>query len=76
MEKRVKMDFRLNSKGTSPYEYALPKDYVVELIRTNLGSTIVLNVHPSTDGVGERFKNWYICFDVAKSGFKEDEEDI
>lgn len=41
------------------------------LIRTNPASIVVLGVYPLKDGVGERFKHLYICFNAVKRGFKE-----
>lgn len=69
MTKQTKRKFRENSKGNNEFEYSLLKDYVSELNRTNPGSTVVLDTNPSEDGMTERFKRLYVCFEACKRGY-------
>lgn len=71
MAKKVKRLFGTQLKCTSLYEYALLKDIVVELSKSNPCRTMILSIYPTVHGVTHRFKRLYICFDAYKMGFKK-----
>lgn len=56
MAKKVKNVFRSNSKGTSPSEFGLLKNYVAELKKSNPSSTVDLVTYDSKDGKTEMFR--------------------
>lgn len=56
LAKRVKREFRSKGQGTLQYEYSLVKDYILELVNTNPGTTSMVEVYPSEEnGTSERF---------------------
>jgi hypothetical protein len=48
-------------------EYGMVFDYQLELLKSNLGSTIVVKL--GTDEVRPTFLRFYVCFDACKKGF-------
>jgi hypothetical protein len=58
--------------GDYTTQYELLRDYVDEILRTNPGSTVKIEVEPSTDPGSQKrkFKRIYICLGSLKQGFR------
>ncbi|KAJ9567651.1 hypothetical protein OSB04_003617 [Centaurea solstitialis] len=65
-------------RGSYAEQYNHLRDYALELQRTNLGTTVKLDVEVSTDLSSEtrKFKRLYLCFDALKNGFKAGKRDF
>ena len=50
-------------------EYTKVFDYQLELLRSNLGSTVAITLDP-TNLQKNIFQQYYVCFDAMKKGFK------
>ncbi|KAI3809479.1 hypothetical protein L1987_25455 [Smallanthus sonchifolius] len=59
-------------------QYGILRDYVCELWNTNPGTTVKIEVEPSTDPSSNtrRFKRIYVCLGSLKQGFKKIGRDL
>ncbi|KAJ9535292.1 hypothetical protein OSB04_un001609 [Centaurea solstitialis] len=59
-------------QGTYTAQYPLLRDYVLELKKTNPGTTVKLEVEPQplSDSTDRQFKRIYVCLGPLKKGFK------
>ncbi|KAJ9546885.1 hypothetical protein OSB04_019428 [Centaurea solstitialis] len=59
-------------QGTYTAKYPLLRDYVLELKKTNPGTTVKLEVEPQplSDSTDRQFKRIYVCLGPLKKGFK------
>ncbi|XP_021985267.1 uncharacterized protein LOC110881256 [Helianthus annuus] len=65
-------------QGDYTAQYLLLRDYAQELLRTNPGSTVKLEVEsePNSNSETRQFKRIYICFGGVKQGFKQGGREI
>ena len=71
MCKKAKEIVRNELDGNISQEYGMLRDYGMELLTKNPGSTIVIDVEPSQDLTYSIFRRMYFCFDACKRGFLE-----
>ncbi|KAK9071946.1 hypothetical protein SSX86_008377 [Deinandra increscens subsp. villosa] len=58
--------------GDYNLQYGMLRDYVEELVKSNPGTTVKIEVEPSTDPTSNtrKFKRIYVCLGSLKKGFK------
>ncbi|KAK8521576.1 hypothetical protein V6N12_031470 [Hibiscus sabdariffa] len=67
---RARLNVLREKRGSYFEEYATLWGYVAELLHSNPGSTISIQVHRDSDNK-TIFHRMYICFDALKKGWKE-----
>nr|GEV35820.1 hypothetical protein [Tanacetum cinerariifolium] len=77
-EFRAKSQASSRIRGDYQLQYSLLRDYVLELKKCNLHTTVKIEVQPPTDAESNTgiFKRIYVCIDALKLGFKASLRDI
>ena len=65
--KRAKSIVMQRTYDATKGQYEILYDYQLELLRSNSGSTVVINKLPNVDA--PIFWRMYVCFDACKKGF-------
>ncbi|GKE84127.1 hypothetical protein Tco_1557869 [Tanacetum coccineum] len=71
---RAKEKATLKVKGDYTHQYALLRDYALELQRTNHDTTVKIDIERCCDPTApeRQFKRIYVCIGALKKGFKAD----